>query len=124
MGEIRDLGSLLGRAGFAMPVADSVATKVLYRDSAALLQDLRVMGEGNALADRNRTIPPKHLFSGLNSVYSDGFAGADAQIPATFEVITLTGWAPASDQPKPLRPGSAQSRLADALGATEVTPND
>lgn len=124
MGEIRDLGALLARAGFALPVADSATSTVSYADATALMYDLRAMGEANALAERNRKTPPRNLFSRLNSVYSGAQGGKNGRIPATFEVITLTGWAPSADQPKPLRPGSAQTRLADALGAKEFFAKD
>jgi len=122
MGEIRDLGALLGRAGFALPVADASTTTVSYTDATALMHDLRAMGEANALADRNRSTPPRDMFSRLNRDYFANFAQADWRIPATFEAITLTGWAPSADQPQPLRPGSAQTRLAQALGTEEFGP--
>lgn len=124
MGEIRDLGALLGRAGFALPVADSVVTTVEYADAHSLMIDLRAMGEANALADRNRRTPPRALFSTLNQRYAKAFGTTEGRIPATFEVIWLTGWAPSADQPQPLRPGSAKTRLADALGVSEIRPKD
>lgn len=119
MGEIRDLGALLQRAGFALPVADSVPQTVLYRDSLHLMHDLRAMGEANALAARSREPSSRALFAEAERIYRAGFATVEGRIPATFETIYLTGWAPADGQQKPLRPGSAQARLAAALGTEE-----
>ncbi|NBB96710.1 MAG: SAM-dependent methyltransferase [Alphaproteobacteria bacterium] len=120
MAEIRDLGALLQRAGFALPVADSVRQTVAYRQIKTLFDDLRSMGERNALAARPRNVTPRRLFSRAQALYSDSFATPDGAYTASFEMIFLSGWAPAADQPKPLRPGSATARLADALGAHEV----
>ncbi len=119
MGEIRDLGALLQRAGFAMPVADSAPRTVSYRDMFHLIADLRAMGEGNALAQRRRTATRRSLFTQAAQIYADSFGTDDGRIPATFETIFLTGWSPADSQPKPLRPGSARTRLADALNTDE-----
>ncbi|PPB82627.1 methyltransferase family protein [Albidovulum inexpectatum] len=119
MAEIRDLGALLQRAGFALPVADAVKRTVTYRTAFHLIADLRAMGEGNALAQRNRRVPRRDLFPEAARIYARNFPAADGRIAATFEMIYLTGWAPDESQPKPLRPGSAQARLADALGARE-----
>ena len=124
MGEIRDLGALLQRAGFALPVADSVTQTAAYRDALHLMHDLRGMGEGNALAARHRTIPPRALFSTASQAYAQAFPAADGRVVATFELVFLTGWAPGPDQPKPLRPGSARARLADALKVPEVPLRD
>ena len=115
MAEIRDLGGLLQRAGFALPVADSFAKTVLYRDAAHLMRDLRAMGEGNALHARLRRPTSRAVFDRAAQIYAQSFATAEGLIPATFEIITLTGWAPHETQQKPLRPGSAISRLEDAL---------
>ena len=119
MGEIRDLGALLQRAGLALPVADSATLTVRYQSSLALMRDLRAMGETNALAARQKTIPPKALFPLAEAIYRDHFGGADGRIAASFEIVYLTGWAPDASQQKPLRPGSAAARLADALGTQE-----
>ncbi|MGL6210630.1 MAG: methyltransferase domain-containing protein, partial [Paracoccaceae bacterium] len=116
MAEIRDLGGLLQRAGFALPVADSFARRVMYRDIWHLMRDLRGMGEGNALAARLRHPTRRAVFTRADAIYAESFGSGD-RIPATFEVITLTGWAPHDSQQKPLRPGSAQAQLADALNA-------
>lgn len=118
MGDIADLGGLMQRAGFALPVADSALRTVTYRDMFALMRDLRVMGEGNAMADRApRT--PRALFPAAAARYAQAF-GQEDRIPATFEMIFLTGWAPHESQQKPLRPGSAQTSLARALGTDET----
>ncbi len=118
MGEVRDMGALLQRAGLALPVADVGTLTVRYRDLAHLTQDLRAMGETNALAARHRKVPPRDLFSRADRIYRDAFPEGDG-IRATFQTIYLTGWAPSETQQKPLRPGSAQARLADALGVPE-----
>lgn len=118
MGEIRELGGLLQRAGFALPVADSAVQTVSYPDALALMHDLRAMGEGNALADR-ASATRRGFFAEATARYDAAF-GEGGRIPATFEMIVLTGWAPHESQQKPLRPGSAAARLADALGANET----
>ncbi len=115
MAEIRDLGGLLQRAGFALPVADTFATEVRYRDIFHLMTDLRAMGEGNALAHRLRRPTRRAVFARAGELYHQTYAGPDGRIPATFEMIVLTGWAPHESQPKPLRPGSAVMPLSDAL---------
>lgn len=117
MGEIRDLGGLLGRAGFALPVADGVALRASYRDLPHLAHDLRAMGEGNALAARSHRFS-RALFDEAGRIYRDNYPADSGRIAATFELIFLTGWAPHPDQQKPLRPGSAVARLADALNAS------
>ncbi|MEY3960256.1 MAG: hypothetical protein RIR14_910, partial [Pseudomonadota bacterium] len=120
MGDIRDLGGLLGRAGLALPVADSFTKTVLYTDALHLMRDLRAMGEGNALAARMRRPTPRAVLFRAAEIYHQRFATADGRIPATFEIICLTGWAPHEAQQKPLRPGSAAARLADALNAAQA----
>ncbi|WP_296765984.1 methyltransferase domain-containing protein [Sediminimonas sp.] len=119
MGDIRDLGALLQRAGLALPVADSVPLSASYRDAFHLMHDLRAMGEGNALAQRMRRPTRPAVLRIAADLYAETHAGADGRIPATFELMFLTGWAPDDSQPKPLRPGSATARLADALGSVE-----
>lgn len=122
MGEIRDLGGLLQRAGFALPVADSVTRTVRYRDAFHLMADLRAMGEGNALQHRKRLPAHRTLFALAAQNYLTAFGDVDGLVPATFDMICLTGWAPDESQQKPLRPGSATHRLADLLSADEKTP--
>jgi SAM-dependent methyltransferase len=119
MAEIRDLGALLQRAGFALPVADSFTTTVRYRDAYHLMHDLRAMGEGNALAGRLRHPTRRAVFDRAAALYQQ-LQGPDTRIPATFEIVMLTGWAPHDSQPKPMRPGSAANRLSDALNAAEL----
>ena len=115
MAEIRDLGGLLQRAGFALPVADSFTTTARYRDATHLMHDLRAMGEGNALHARLRHPTSRRVFQRMAAIYQATFQGPDGRIPATFETIVLTGWAAHDSQQKPLRPGSAVALLADAL---------
>lgn len=124
MAEIRDLGALLQRAGFALPVADAVRRTVTYATMFHLIADLRAMGEGNALARRSRRATPRALFPEAAARYAGAYPAGDGRIAATFESIWLTGWAPHPGQQKPLRPGSAVQRLANALGATERRAGD
>lgn len=114
-----DAASLLQRAGFALPVADVDRLSVRYEHPLRLLQDLRQMGETNVLAERHPKPLTRALLARASEIYLDRFGGDDGRIPATFEIITLTGWAPHESQQQPLRPGSAKMRLADALGAVE-----
>lgn len=124
MGDLRDLGGLVQRAGLAMPVADCLPVDVAYADLFALLRDLRGMGETNALAARHRRTPPRALFPAAAALYADRFPAEGGRIAARFDLVFLAGWAPAESQPKPLRPGSAAARLADALGAVERPAGD
>jgi SAM-dependent methyltransferase len=116
MGEIRDLGALLQRAGFGLPVADAFTTTVRYRDAWHLMRDLRAMGEGNALAARLRHPTRRKVFERAAEIYQ-ALQGPDGRIPATFEIVVLTGWAPHESQQKPAKPGSATMRLEDAMKA-------
>lgn len=119
MGEIRDLGALLQRAGYALPVADAVPFDVSYATAFDLMRDLRGMGEGNALAGRLKAFTRRDVFLRAADIYAARFGRGDGRVRATFEVIVLTGWAPGPGQQQPLRPGSAAFRLAEALGAKE-----
>jgi SAM-dependent methyltransferase len=119
LADVRDLGSLLQRAQFALPVVDSDTVTVTYRDPLALMLELRAMGAANALTERRRRPLRRATLARAIEVYRERFGLPDGRVPATFEIITLTGWAPHPSQPKPLRPGSAQARLADALGTEE-----
>ena len=119
MGEIRDLGALMQRAGFALPVADSVTQIVQYRSLSRLFDDLRAMGERNALSARLRRFTGKRVLAAAEAVYRANFANPDGLVRATFELVFLTGWAPHESQQQPLRPGSAKARLADALRVPE-----
>lgn len=120
MGEIRDLGGLLQRAGFALPVADAALRTVTYRTAFHLIADLRAMGEGNALARRSRRWPGRALFPEMARIYADAYPAPDGRVRASFEVIYLTGWAPHEGQQKPLRPGTAMQSLAEALAKTRA----
>jgi SAM-dependent methyltransferase len=117
--EVRDGGGLLQRAGFAMPVADIDRIVVDYATPFALLKDLRGMGETSALNVRARTPLRRAVLLRAMELYAQRHARPDGRIPATFSIVTLSGWSPGPDQPKPLRPGSAKARLADALGVAE-----
>jgi SAM-dependent methyltransferase len=117
--DVRDLGALLQRAGFALPVTDVEPAIVRYGDPVGLLRDLRAMGLTNALHDRRRTPLRRATLLRAMSIYAQRFSDADGRIRATFDILWLSGWAPHESQQKPLRPGSAQARLADALGVTE-----
>lgn len=119
MGEIRDLGALMQRAGFALPVADSLVQTVEYRSLPALLSDLRAAGEGNALAARLRRFTRRAVLTEAARLYADSYGTPEGRLKATVELVFLTGWAPHESQQQPLRPGSARARLADALGVPE-----
>ncbi len=124
MGEIRDLGGLLQRAGLNLPVADGVPLTASYQSPLHLMQELRAMGETNALHSRLRHPTRRAVLLRAIQLYIEEFGTEDGRIPATFEMITLTGWSPDESQPKPLRPGSAAQRLADALGTVEKPLKD
>ncbi|MEQ6249489.1 methyltransferase domain-containing protein [Sulfitobacter sp. HNIBRBA3233] len=119
MPELRDLGGLLQRAGLALPVADTAILTAEYRDIWHLMRDLRAMGETNALAARHRKPTSGRVFERAQDLYAQHFVAASGRLRASFEIQVLTGWAPDDSQPKPLRPGSAQQRLADALSTDE-----
>lgn len=118
---IRDLGGLLQRAGFALPVADSLIRTVTYASALDLMHDLRAMGEGNAMTARLRDFAKRAVFADAARRYADAYADGK-RIRATFEIVVLTGWSPDASQPEPLRPGSATARLADAPGVDETPP--
>ena len=122
MADIRDVGGLLGRAGLALPVADSDRLTVNYPNMYRLMKDLRGMGEQNVLRGRIRHPTKRAVFVRAAEIYQDKFGLANGSIPASFEIITLTGWAPHESQQKPLRPGSARTRLASAVDSHEITP--
>jgi SAM-dependent methyltransferase len=122
--DLRDLGALLQRAGFALPVADSDRLVVRYETPFALLRDLRGMGATNALVERRRAPLKRATLLRMAQIYRQHFADPDGRVRATFEIAWLTGWAPHESQQKPLRPGSAVRRLADALGTQEIPTGD
>ena len=117
--DVRDLGGLLQRAGFALPVVDSETLTVTYATPLALMHELKAMGASNMLHERSRSPVSRRLLMRATEVYAERFALPNGRIPATFEIITLTAWVPHESQPKPLQPGSATARLADALGVAE-----
>ncbi|HLQ17535.1 MAG TPA: methyltransferase domain-containing protein [Tabrizicola sp.] len=124
MGEIRDLGALMQRAGFALPVADSILQTVEYRSFPAILSDLRATGETNALAARIRHFTRRSVLSEAARIYESSYTTPAGRLTATAELVVLTGWAPHESQQQPLRPGSARARLADALGVPEKPLKD
>lgn len=122
--DLRDLGGLLQRAGFALPVADVERTAVLYRDFLTLPRDLRAHAETNALAERSRKSLSRATLAAISAHYAANHAQADGRLRATFDIVYLTGWAPHESQQKPLRPGSAKARLAEALETDERSAGD
>jgi SAM-dependent methyltransferase len=122
--DVRDLGGLLQRAQFALPVADSDTVIVTYPSPIALMHELRAMAATNVLAGRRKVPLRRATLARAIEVYTGRFGLPDGRIPATFEIVTLTGWAPHESQQKPLRPGSAQARLADALRTEERTAGE
>lgn len=122
--DLRDLGTLLQRAGFALPVTDVDRLVVRYDSVFALMQDLRRMGATNALIARRRTPLRRATLMRMAEIYAGRFADADGRIRATFEIVWLSGWAPHPSQQQPLRPGAAKARLADALGTREISAGE
>jgi len=122
--DLRELGALMQRAGFALPVVDSDRLTVRYDSVFALMRDLRAMGATNVLAERRRTPVRRATLLRMAEIYSERFADADGRVRATFEIAWLTGWSPHESQQKPLKPGSAAQRLADALGAKEISAGE
>ena len=117
--DIRDMGGLLQRAGFALPVTDSDVLTVRYASVFGLLADLRAMGATNALVERSLRPMKRALLFRAAEIYAERFGDPDGRVRASFELIFLSGWAPHESQQKPLAPGSAKTRLADALGVKD-----
>jgi SAM-dependent methyltransferase len=117
--DVREMGALLQRAGFALPVTDVDRLTVRYSSAFTLMAELRRMGATNALTERRRTPLRRATLDRMAAIYAQRFADRDGKIRATFEIVWLSGWAPHESQQKPLRPGSAQTRLAEALGTRE-----
>jgi SAM-dependent methyltransferase len=117
--DLRDAAGLLQRAGFTMPVADIEKLTVSYADPLALMRELRGMGESNALLARRRQPLRRETLLRAAQLYAQRFAGPDGRIEASFQIVHLHGWSAHSSQQQPLKPGSVQRRLAEALGATE-----
>jgi SAM-dependent methyltransferase len=118
-GDVRELGGLLQRTGFTLPVADVERMTIGYRDLARLFADLRSLGETNILAGRHSGLLSRRLLQALTAEYAAHFRDDEGRFTATFDIIFLTGWAPHESQQKPLQPGSAKTRLAEALGTEE-----
>jgi SAM-dependent methyltransferase len=122
--DVRALGDLLRRAGFALPVADSDRYTLRYDSPFDLMRELRRMGATNALVARRRTPLRRATLIRMAEIYAQRFADADGRVRATFEIIWLSGWAPHASQQQPLQPGSAKTRLADALGTREISTGE
>src|SRR5580698_6837548 len=122
--DLRDLGALLQRAGFALPVTDIDRVIVRYDSVFELMHDLRRMGATNPLIDRRRMPLLRTTLMRMAEIYGKRFSDADGRVRATFEIMWLSGWAPHSSQQQPLRPGSAKARLADALGTREISTGE
>lgn len=117
--DLQDIAGLLQRAGFALPAADRDLVVVRYREPMRLLADLRAMGETAALVERSPRALSRRILARAFEIYRARFADPDGRVRASFEILTATGWAPHESQPQPLKPGSAKTQLADALGAQE-----
>ena len=122
--DLRDLGSLLQRAGFALPVTDSDRITVRYDTVFTLMHELRRMGATNALIDRSRAPLKRATLLRMAEFYAQRFCDDDGRVRATFEILWLSGWAPHPSQQQPLKPGAATARLADALGTREVSTGE
>jgi SAM-dependent methyltransferase len=118
--DLRDMGALLQRAGFALPVTDVDRFTVRYASPFALMADLRRMGATNPLVERRRTPLKRATLMRMAEIYAAQFSDPDGRVRATFEIVWTSGWSPHESQQKPLKPGSAKMRLADALGTTEM----
>ena len=122
--DLRDAAGLLNRAGFALPVADRDRLTIAYDDAFALMRDLRGMGETNAVRLRSAKPLRRAVLAEAARLYQTRHRFDDGRVRATFEVLYLAGWAPAANQQKPLRPGAATFRLADALDTEELPAGD
>jgi SAM-dependent methyltransferase len=122
--DLRELGALLQRAGFALPVTDVERVTVRYTSPLALMHDLRRMGATNVLTERRRKPLRRETLMRMIEIYGERFADPDGRVRATFEIVWLSGWAPHESQQQPLRPSSAQRRLADALGTKEQSAGE
>jgi SAM-dependent methyltransferase len=122
--EVKDAGGLLQRAGFSLPVVDSDTLTVTYDSAFKLMADLRGMGETNAGLNRLKRPTPRALLIDAARRYAELYSEPDGRVAATFQVLYLAGWAPHESQQKPLRPGTAQARLADALRTEEKSAGD
>jgi SAM-dependent methyltransferase len=121
--DLRDVGALLQRAGFALPVTDVDRTVVRYDNAFVLMEDLRRMGATNVMIERRRTLTRPTTMLRMSQIYADRFSDPDGRIRATFDVIWLSGWAPHESQQKPLRPGSAKASLEAAVRKHPPSPS-
>jgi hypothetical protein len=122
--DLRELGALLQRAGFALPVTDVDRVTVRYGSPLGLMQDLRRMGATNTLVERRRTPLRRATLQRMMQIYAERFADADGRLRATFDIVWLSGWAPHQSQQQPLTPGSARTRMADALRTQEISAGE
>jgi SAM-dependent methyltransferase len=122
--DVREIGALLQRAGFALPVTDVDRLTVRYATPLALMHDLRRMGAGNPLLERRRSPLRRATLMRMAEIYGERFADPDGRVRATFDIVWLSGWAPHESQQQPLRPGSAKARLAAALGTREISAGE
>jgi NADH dehydrogenase [ubiquinone] 1 alpha subcomplex assembly factor 5 len=122
--DLRDAGALLQRAGFALPVVDGERIGVTYPHALALMRDLRGMGESNALHDRRKYLSRRETLARAAAIYAERHAERSGRIEASFQLLTLTGWRPHASQQQPLKPGSAQARLATALDTSEQSAGE
>ena len=122
--DLRQLGALLQRAEFALPVTDVERVTVRYDSAFDLMHDLRRMGAANMLVARRRVPLRRTTLMQMANIYARRFADGDGRIRATFDILWLSGWAPHPNQQQPLRPGSAKARLADALGTREISAGE
>ena len=118
--DVRELGALLQRGGFALPVADLDRTTVRYADAIALIHEISALGLSNIMTGRSRQFVSRRLLGAAIAHYHDNFADDDGRIRATLDVAWLTAWSPHESQQQPLKPGSAKARLADALKVSET----
>jgi SAM-dependent methyltransferase len=123
-GDVRDYGALLQRAGFALPVADSETLTVVYASPREVMQEVRALGGGNVLRTRSRAPLSRKTLARAEEIYRERHATPDGRVRASFEIVYLSGWGPDESQQKPLNPGSAARRLADALGTIEQPAGD
>ena len=123
-GDVREYGALLQRAGFALPVADSETLSLSYANPREVMREVRALGGGNVLLARSRKPLARHTLKRAEQLYCERYGTPDGSVRASFEIVYLSGWGPDPGQQKPLKPGSAAQRLADALGTTEHSAGD
>ncbi|HZJ12807.1 MAG TPA: methyltransferase domain-containing protein [Methyloceanibacter sp.] len=123
-GDVREYGALLQRAGFALPVADAETLSVLYPGPHEVMREVRALGGGNVLLARSRRPLSRQTLARAEDIYRERHSTPDGRVKASFDIVYLNGWGPAKSQQKPLKPGSAAQRLADALGTTEQRAGD